>query len=383
MKLALVCGLTVLCTAGYAAPTVTPIRNRMTDERWAPGAVCLSDGHTALIAGGFSYSYGGCVATADLFDEHDSKFVPVESQLAFPRDFPGTALLSNGDVLFAGGYNIVLGTLYTAEIYDSTHKSFRLLPQHMHNARELFTATVLTDGRVLLVAGFSIPRRTTIASVELFNPADESFTEVPNGLAQDRFGQAAVRLADGRVLIVGGKHWRVGKPDKPLASAEIYDPATNQFHTTVGSMATPRDRPTATLLGDGTVLIAGGQDGSFGPRSLELFDPKTELFTTLPDSLAVSRMAHSAVQFPDGTILLAGGWSPDVNSTTATTELLDPAHNLCVAGPSISVAAHDMGSVQFADGKVLLAGGKIAGKGHEGSSDQGDLVSPGSPAGYP
>jgi len=365
----------LLSMSAFAAPVVTPAKTHMTDERWAPGAVCLSDGHTGIIAGGFSYSYGGCVATADLFDERTSAFTPLASQLAVPRDFPGTVLLNNGDVLIAGGYNIVLGTLNIAEVFDPVTKRFRLLSHRMHDARELFTATLLGDGRVLLVGGFSIPRRTTIASAELYNPQDESFTDVPNGMSQDRFGQAAVRLSDGRVLIVGGKHWRVGKPDQPLASAEIYDPATNTFHTTAGSMEIPRDRPTATLLSDGTVLIAGGQDGPKGPHNLELFDPKSETFSNLPDSLSVSRMAHSAAQLPDGEILVAGGWSPDKGSTTDTSELIDPIHNVCVPGPSVGFAAHDIGTVQFADGSILLAGGKIASKGVERSNDLGVVIS--------
>jgi hypothetical protein len=363
----------ILCSATAAAPVVTPAKNHMTDERWAPGAACLNDGRTAIIAGGYSYSYGGCVATADLFDEQSARFIPIQSQLAVPRDFPGTALLPNGDVLFAGGYNIVLGTLNSAEIYSPATKAFRLCPHRMHYARELFTATLLTNGKVLLAGGFSIPLRTTVASAELFDPETDTFTDVSE-MSQDRFGHSAIRLLDGRVLITGGKHWRVGKPDKPLSSAEIYDPATNAFHTTVGSMETARDRPTLSLLADGTVLVAGGQDGPTGPHSLELFNPKSETFTTLADKLSISRMAHSAVQLPGGDILLVGGWSPDKSSTTDTTEMVDPVKGSCTLGPTIGFAAHDIGTVQFADGSTLLAGGKIAGKGVEGSNDKAVLI---------
>jgi hypothetical protein len=348
----------------------------MTDERWAPGAVCLADGHTALIVGGFSYSpyVEACVASADLFDETSGTFVPVSAQMIYPRDFPGTALLPSGQVLIAGGYNIVLGTLRTAEIFDPATQTFHLLPQRMHDARELFSTTVLADGRVLLCGGFSIPRRQTVSSAEVFDPTNQTFTEVPGGMSQDRFGHAAVRLQDGRVLIVGGKHWRVGQADKPLDSAEIYDPTTNTFHTTAGSMAFPRDRPTATLLPDGSVLIAGGQDGPRGPVALERFDPKNETFTTLPCTLQTSRMAHSAVLLPSGDVLLAGGWSPVLGRTTPTTELFDPVNLTCTPGPDLPVAAHDMGLAQFADGAVLLAAGKVVVLGKESSSDQGVVI---------
>lgn len=357
-----------------AMPVCVPCANRMCDERWAPGMVCLLGGKKALIVGGYSYAYTGCTGTADLFDEATRKFSTTKGRLTYPRDFPGTALLPNGLVLVTGGYNPILGTLKTAEVFDPSTGTFRLLTHQMRDARELFSTTVLKDGRVLIAGGFSIPKRTTVSSAEIFNPDSELFAAVPGGMSQDRFGQSAVLLIDGRVLIVGGKHWSVGSPDHVLNSAEIYDPVTGRFHATLGVMNFPRDRPTTSLLADGTVLIAGGQDGTAGPLALEKFDPKTEQFSELPESLQISRMAHSAAHLPDGDLLVAGGWSPALGRTTETTEIVSPDSSRCDFGPSLPIAAHDMGTTEFSDGQVIFAGGKTVESGRENSSNQGMMI---------
>ena len=111
------------------------------------------------------------------------------------------------------------------------------------------TATLLTDGRVLVTAGCS-------TEAELYDPATGSFT--PTGfLAEVRGGKTATLLADGRVLIAGGYNCASAGKDGLWASAELYDPATGTFSPT-GSMSVPRELHTATLLPDGHVLITGG-----------------------------------------------------------------------------------------------------------------------------
>jgi hypothetical protein len=343
-----------------------PVATMMQDGRWAPSASLLAGGHQALIAGGFSYSTGGCVASADRFDAQTRRFIPCRGRLLYPRDFATATLLPDRAVLVAGGFNTVLGTLDTAELYDPIADGFRLLDSRLSSGRELFTATSLTDGRVLIVGGFDTRRRCTQASADLFDPKSQAFQ--PTGsLAQDRFGQAAVRLADGRVLVVGGKHWQVGHPDVPLASAEIYDSASGRFHRTTGDMAAPRDRPTATLLPDGTVLIAGGQNGADGTTVAEVFDPVTERFHPLTSLLTLPRMAHSDVTLPDGRVLLAGGWCPPLHATTASTELFDPQTGIFMPGPPMPQSGHDIALLVFADGLVLAAGGKQVEKAHESS----------------
>ena len=365
MKAALLL-LMLLLRPAFADDGWTPTRNTMSDPRWAAASALLADGKRGLIVGGYSYPADRCVATADEFDPQTRRFVPCRGRLNVPRNFAQASLLPDGRVLIAGGYNTVLGSLNTAEVFDPQTQTFMLLPGRLETPRELFTATTLTDGRVLIAGGFNTHRGRTQASAEVYDPKTQVFT--PTGsLTEDRFGQGAVRLADGRVLIVGGTHWFVRQPGVPLASAEVYDPATGKFHTTHGPMAFARDRPTATLLPDGSALIAGGQNGGSESAQAELFDPKTETFSTLLSPLVTPRMAHSAESLPDGTVLLSGGWSTALGATTGSAELFDPKTQAFAAVPPVPFGAHDQTLLVFPNGIALVAGGKQASAGAETS----------------
>ncbi|BDI32711.1 hypothetical protein CCAX7_47620 [Capsulimonas corticalis] len=372
--------LLLLCAIGAPAmaqtSSWTPILPALCDSRWAPSAALLPSGASALIAGGYSYDAGSCLATADIYDSAKNAFHRARGRLTYPRDFATTNVLADGTVLIAGGYNTTLGSLPTAEVFDPQTEQFHVLASQMSKPRELFTATTLADGRILLAGGFNTHRGRTLATADLYDPQTHAFSQIPGHMQEDRFGQAAVRLRDGRVLIAGGKHWFVGKPDRFSATAEIFDPATNSFRLTKSPMSVARDRPTATLLADGTVLVAGGQNGDAGPREVEIYDPATDEFHTLPHLLGAPRMAHSAGTLPDGRILLVGGWSPAAHATTATTEIFDPAAGVFTSMPALPDSSHDLALIVFPDGLALAAGGKKVEGGKESSLATASFLKP-------
>ena len=114
------------------------------------------------------------------------------------------------------------------------------------------TATLLQDGRVLVAGGVD---NAVLASAELYDPTTGTFS--PTGdMTVPRVGHTATLLLDGRVLIAGGANDANGTLNKPVYSAEIYDPRTGTF-AAIGHMPGPTGS-TATLLKDGRVLFAGG-----------------------------------------------------------------------------------------------------------------------------
>jgi len=348
--------------------------NNMLDERWAPSAITLADGRSALIAGGYSYSAGTCVSTADIYDEATNRFIPLQSRMTFPRDFATVSLLPNGRVVIAGGYNLVLGSIKTMEIFDPVLKRFSVLPTQLTQARELFTATTLKDGRILFIGGFDTHAHHTLDTAEIYDPVVETITRTAGRMSDDRFGHESILLNDGTVLVVGGKHWQVGKPDRPFASAEIFDPVTGHFEQLSSKMSTPRDRPTLALLPDGSVLVAGGQNGSDGPKDCDIYDPVTKTFRPAK-SLHIDRMAHGQA-ISGGAIFVAGGWQQSAHRSNSTVEMYEPLKGEWRDATALPWDALDLAFVSFSDGAVLAAGGKFVGGGKEGSRATGAILKP-------
>ena len=176
--------------------------------------------------------------------------------------------------MIAGGR---VGDLYTAgaEIYNATSGRFSRA-RYINEARESAAATQPTDGRVLIVGGdqgYTGRYASILASAELFDPFSGrfNFTGSMNG-ARSHFN--ATLLKDGRVLVVGGVN--LAGLAAPLATAELYDSNIGTWSKT-GSMAVGRSDFTATRLDDGRILVAGG-----GDSSAELYDPSTAISTRQP-----------------------------------------------------------------------------------------------------
>jgi hypothetical protein len=329
----------VLLTGGYSCPngpfptflsggelfnpvlgTFTPATGGLADGKSGLEGVTLADG-TLLFAGGYGFGQLGpdehgitSWPSADLFLPSIGAYTPT-GPLSTSRDGSTLTLLPDGRILVAGGYSYQAeAVLGSAEIYDPESGTFSLVAAAMTAAREGHCAVLLPAGQVLLLGG------APTAFAERYDPVGGTFTSTLGSMIQPRDGATATLLPDGKVLVCAGYlHGTVNL----LASAELYDPSTDRFTPTSGSLNVPRSGCQAILMPNGKVLLIGGNSGSGDPLvNGEWYDPATGAFTLVP-YLETSRAGFSATLLGSGQVLVAGG-ATSTGQTSASAGLFDP-----------------------------------------------------------
>ncbi len=210
----------------------------------------------------------------------------------------------------------------------------------MNFPTEQQTATLLQNGQVLMAA-------------ELYNPATGKWAATGIMGTARTIGYTATLLQNGQVLVAGGVE--AGVNITITSGAELYNPATGTWAAT-GSMTTARDGHTATLLPNGQVLVAGGEDCVNGScqifSSAELYNPATGTWTPT-GSMNVARVQHSATLLPNGQVLVAGGVGGG-----SSAELYNPATGTWATTGSMT-SPHSSGQLAglLANGQVLVVCG--------------------------
>ncbi len=170
----------------------------------------------------------------------------------------------------------------------------------------------------------------------------------PTGpLGMGRAGATATVLPNGRVLIAGGQNGA----GVPLSATEIYSRQSGLF-TGGGSLTQARVHHTATLMANGNVLLAGGNP----LKTADIYDPKTGLFNLI-GGMNTGRQYHGAVNLPTGKVLIAGGQDPLLNVSVLTCDLMDPLTSTITPANPMMTPRQDFGMVLLPNGKVLVAGG--------------------------
>lgn len=219
----------------------------------------------------------------------------------------------------------------------------------MSEPRSAHTATLLHDGRVLVIGGMVSVRgdEVSTASTEIYDPKTGAI--IPSGkLSAPRAGHTATLLADGDVLVTGG-----GADQKTLIGAELYQTAAGEF-IPVGPMLAPRERHSATLLTDGRVLVTGGTIAR-PSEAADLYEPRTRTFTAAA-RMRSRRAAHSSTLLKDGRALIAGG-AESLQAVLRSVEIYDPVSHLFTEAGQMQVDRYKHSAVLLEDGKVMILGG--------------------------
>ncbi len=306
---------------------------------------------------------------AALYDPVSNRFAPSPPVMNEGRTEATATVITvgpnAGKVLVAGGYNE--SPFASTELYDPATDTFTRGPD-MSDERSAHTATVITSGpgagRILIVGG---------DVTDLYDPLANAFVLGP-AMYAGRWDHTATVVASGpnagKILIVGG--WREGV--RSLASTELYDPRSNTF-VQGPAMNVVREDHTATIISSGPnagkILIAGGwgpyKDHRFVPlASTELYDPATNTFapSRATAAMKIPRGFHTATIIASGPnagkILIAGGqWG--INDALSSTELYDPATNTFASGPAMHSHRSQHIAMTIASGpnagKILIAGG--------------------------
>ena len=364
----------------------------------------------ALVAGGFASVNGAALKSAEIYDPLSRRFT-VTGSLSVARGSHTATLLSKvakpiqlvpaDPVLIAGGADSAGTPLASLEIYDPSTGLFQTDPAPMAFPRFGHSATLFADRTVLLAGGTTLPlnQPTPTAAIYTFTSLStgvltSAVTATAGQMTNSRSGLASARLTTGQVLLTGG-FVLAGGSLQALQSAEIYDPLTDAFLpiATVGGgiaqMAVQRGAHTATPIGGGLVLIAGGTTKTVGgtfPTAIDIYSDGSSGGVTgflnpgSLGSLATGRASHTATLMATGDVLVAGGFNAGsaisaVEIFSVKTKVFTPlaalvpmaargdhAALLVNAGDSIA-AGHTVlvtgGTTSSTNGATALAGAQI------------------------
>lgn len=334
----------------------------ITTNTWFPtGSLTMSRAkHTAtllpngkvLVAGGMVGTSGGLTtqvtASAELYDPVSGRWSATGS-LTTARWGHTATLLADGTVLVAGGFDGAGTAMASVELYNPATGIWSLTGS-LTTARAGHTATLLPNGKVLAVSG---------ATSELYDPVSGTWAATGN-LIQATTGGTATLLGNGKILVDGGTYY--GSANMGFPYDQLYDPVAGTWSAAATNPISLLVSQTATVLPNGKVLVAGGNVDGASPGSsaaCSLYDPVAGTWSTT-GSLATPRANHTATLLPNGTVLVAGGITNEYNTIAAVAEIYDPSSGTWSPAGTLATPVSYQTVTLLMNGVVLMAGGEIS-----------------------
>jgi hypothetical protein len=344
--------LTIFLTAlssrglhGQSAGTFSVTGSMTTARAWHT-ATLLPDGRV-LIAGGENVP-ATATASAEIYDPSTGTFRGIGNMTVARSEHTAT-LLANGKVLIAGGDGSQKtsgpdGPHLTAELFDPKTETFTATGYMVADRSYAHVAARLPDGRVFFVAS-----EYTGAGAQIYDPSTGTFAAAASPYSVSFGISTATSLTDGRVLVNLGDDLR----------GELYDPQAGGFSLTFGARVPWVGGPAVALL-NGQVLFPGGYDPYYLESAVaEVYDPSNQFFVPV-GNLTAPRMYQSATLLPDGSALVAGANGDDgngLNFALASAELYDPVKKVFTRTGDMNTARGLHTATLLKNGKVLITGG--------------------------
>ena len=362
----------------HVVPGPGPSGSRLT-------ATVLAGGDEVLVVGGENY-FDGQRRRSDqawIYRRSDDRFIPA-GRLRTARSRHSATLLPDGTVLVVGGVGPDSEPIASTEIYDPkqpTELAWRVGPEMVGGTRADHAAVRLEDGRVLVIGGTGSAPGDSVASYNWQASADKRWEVLTAPMVETRQGHRAVLLQSGQILVVGGE----GRD-----SAEVFEPARGVFTKLEGTLSGDKAHMSVTTYNDRSgrqkVLVAGGTNIDHIKRDIlalrgEIFDPTLGTMTPISHTEGTPQR-HAATLLRDGRVLIIGGglFGDDREVSNTTPAVLPRAvafdpHASPPAWRELSaphIGRQDHVAVTLADGSVLVVGGHK----HQASIDWAERFSP-------
>jgi Kelch motif/Galactose oxidase, central domain len=332
-----VIGLIAITATSAVASGVFNRTGSMNVARESHTSTLLSNGEVLVAGGGDGLI--GYLSSAELYNPATGTWT-LTGSMSVPRQNHQAVRLQNGQVLVAGGDN-ASGTLASAELYNPSSGTWAATGS-MITARSGFSLTLLPNGEVLAAQG---------TSAELYNPTTGTWTTT-GGPTSSIGGVNAALLQDGLVLAIGES---INTP------SELYNPSTGTWSAT-GSSGTTIINPITPRLLNGEVFVTGGfQSGQRSYSTAALYDSSTGQFTL--ETGPCSCRAFNGALLQTGKVLVAGGMITVQGNPYPTSQTINSAElwDLSTQAWTSTGNMHDSRAGEsmtvLPNGQALVAGG--------------------------
>ena len=287
----------------------------MNQARRGHQAVVLGDGRV-MVAGGIADSE--LLSSVEIYDPGPARWTTM-APMSVPRLGNTLTLLTNGSVLVTGGTsaetasgsggNQTIRPDSTAEVFNVAANRWTKTSGTMSTPRFEHTATALDDGRVLVAGGQGPPISgvsSALATTEIYDPAVDSFRK-SNDMSDARFNHTALKLPDRSIMVIGGAGGTNG--DTSLSTAEVFNPGDGSWNA-AGALTGSRSGHVAAVFSDGRVLVAGGESLTRGARrslaTAEIFNLEKREWQSA-GNMNCPRSEASATLLGDGSVIVVAG----------------------------------------------------------------------------